>query len=143
MKTKFAAFIFVAVISIFAVPQIISGQEPGLAGEWRTTDPRTRGITRVVVSMEESGSSVQIFGKCHPKDCDWGWVQLHPLGVSVEDHSFAGGFAVWDAGFATKYVTVARAGDTLTVETVTIFNDRSRRANFRVREVLRRQGPPE
>ena len=140
MNAKFAALIFVAAF-IFASPQIASCQEEDLAGQWVTTDPRTRGIKRIVISRSESGWVVQTFGKCHPSDCDWGWVSLHPMGESVEDRSFYSGFAVWDAGFATKFVTMVRTGDTLTVEIVTVFKDRSRRANFRMKEVLRREPP--
>ena len=143
MKAKFSVILGVIVASMFAVPHVISCQDSGLAGEWVTTNARTRGITRIIVSREGAGWSAQTFGRCHPHDCDWGWVPLLPVGASVEDDSFGGGFAVWNAGFATKYVTMLKTGDTLTVETVTIFKDRSRRANFRAKEVLKRDGPME
>ena len=142
MKAKFGLILFVAVISICAAPRIVSGQDADIAGEWVTTNPRTRGITRIVVSREDAGWFVQTFGKCHPTDCDWGRVPLHPVGESVEDDSSAGGFAVWDAGFATKFVTMSRRGDTLSVETVTIFKDRSGRANYRMKELLKRSDLP-
>jgi hypothetical protein len=142
MKAKLAV-LMLAAASLLAMPQAVSCQDADLAGEWVTTNPRTRGITRIVVSMGESGWVAQTFGKCHPSDCDWGWVPLHPMGASVEDHSFYSGFAVWDAGFATKFVTMVRSNDTLTVEVVTVFKDRSRRANFRMKEVLRREPPIE
>ena len=143
MKTKFAALVVAAVASIFWAPHIVSGQDADIAGEWVTNNPRTRGITRIEVSRSESGWSVRAFGKCHPNDCDWGWVPVLPVGRSVEDHSFATGFAIWDPGFSTKFVTMARTGDGLTVEIVNIFNDRSGRANFRAREILKRHAPPE
>lgn len=143
MKARFAALLFVAAAVLFTLPQTVSSQEPDLVGEWVTINPRTRGITRIVVSKSDSGWAVQTFGKCHPYDCDWGWVELHPVGASVEDHSFASWFAVWDPGFATKFVTMVRTEDTLTVETVSIFKDCSRRGNYRLREVLRRQHTPE
>ena len=143
MKAKFAALLLVTAASVLLAPQIVSCQEADLAGEWLTTKPRTRGITRIVVSKGESGWTAQTFGKCHPNDCDWGWAELHPMGASVEDHSFDSGFAVWDPGFATKFVTMVRTEDTLKVEVMTIFKDRSGRANFRMREILKRQSTPE
>jgi hypothetical protein len=139
MKVKFAVLMFVAAASVIVAPQIVSSQEPDLAGEWVTMNPQTRGITRIVVSRGESGWVAQTFGRCHPSDCDWGPVPLYPLGASVEDHSFESGFAVWDAGFATKFVTMTKTEEDLTVETVTIFKDCSRRANFRMKELLRRR----
>ena len=143
MKMRSAGILFIFVTSVFAMPQIVSGQDAGLAGDWRAANPRTRGITRILVSGAETGSSVRAFGKCHPNDCDWGLATLYPVGDSVEDHSFNRGFAVWDSGFATKFVTITKLGDCLAVETVTIFKDRSGRANFRMREVLKRAGPLE
>ena len=143
MRSKLTAILFVIVISIFLLPKTVSGQDADIAGEWVTTNPRTRGITRIVVERSESGWSVRAFGRCHPNDCDWGWVPVLPVGQSVEDNSFATGFAVWDPGFATKYVTLPRTGDNLTVEIVNIFNDRSGRAHYRRKEILKRSGAPE
>ena len=143
MKSKFTAIVFVIVTSVILAPQSVSGQDTDIAGEWVATNPRTRGITRVVVARSETGWSVRAFGRCHPNDCDWGWVPVLPVGESVEDHSFATGFAVWSPGFATKYVTLTRTGDSLTVEIVNIFNDCSGRAHYRAREVLKRSVPPE
>lgn len=143
MKAKFAVIMLVAAVSVFALPQAVSCQGADLAGEWVTTNQRTRGITRIVISRAESGWVAQTFGRCHPSDCDWGWVPLHPLGKSVEDHSFASGFAVWDAGFSMKFVTMVSVEDTLKVEVVTIFKDCSGRANFLGKEVLRREHPPQ
>ena len=141
MRSKLTAMIFVIVILIFPAPETVSGQDADIAGEWVTTNQRTRGITRVLVAKGESGWSVQAFGRCHPSDCDWGWVPVMPVGRSVEDHSFATGFAVWDPGFSTKFVTMARTGDHLIVEIVNIFNDRSGRANYRAKEILKRRDP--
>ena len=143
MKLKFTATLFVIVTSILLAPESVPGQDADIAGEWVTTNPRTRGITRIVVARSQAEWSVRAFGRCHPSDCDWGWVPVRPVGRSVEDHSFATGFAVWNAGFATKFVTMARTGDSLTVEIVNIFNDCSGRANYRAKEILKRSDAPE
>lgn len=120
-----------------------SWQTQDIEGEWISVNPRTRGITSIIVSKDGSGWSIQAWGKCHPRDCVWGSVALTPIGESVEDVSFNRGFAIWDAGFAVKYVTLTVVKDRLTAETITVFKDRSRRASFRSVEVLRRadEGP--
>ena len=114
------------------------GQTVDLEGEWVNVDSRTRGITRLVVSKARMGWAIEAWGKCHPQDCVWGSTVLNPLGSSVEDFSFNQGFAVWNAGFATKYVTLTLNEGRLTTETVTIFRDRSRRANVRNVDVFQR-----
>jgi hypothetical protein len=114
------------------------GQMTDLEGEWINVDLRTRGLTRLVISKTENGWSIGASGKCHPKDCSWGAVVLAPLGESVEDYSFARGFAVWKAGFATKYMTLTLSNGQLTAEIITIFCDRSGRANTRRLDVLQR-----
>ncbi len=128
----FLGFIFIS--SSFAA----NWQAHDIEGEWISVNPRTRGISSIVVSQDGSGWSVEAWGKCHPRDCVWGSVALTPIGESVEDGSFNRGFAIWDAGFALKYVTFTVNRDRLTAETITVFKDRSRRASFRSVEVLRR-----
>jgi hypothetical protein len=91
-----------------------------------------------VVANGGSGWSVEAWGKCHPTDCVWGKIKLTPIGDAVEDDSFERGFAVWEPGFASKYVEFAMEGDLLRVEVITIFKDRSRRSSFRSVEYFRR-----
>jgi hypothetical protein len=129
-------FVCILVVSRFSA----AGQTADLEGEWVNIDSRTRGLTKVVISKTEKGWSISAWGKCHPKDCAWDSVLLAPLGSSVEDFSFTQGFAVWNAGFATKYVTLTLGEGQLTVETVNIFRDRSGRANYRTMDVFQRSG---
>ena len=109
-----------------------------LVGEWVNVDPQTRGVTGMLISLDESGLGIQAWGRCHPRDCEWGRVELRRVGTSVEDTSFDRGFAVWDPGFAVTYVTLWVKDDRLIAETITIFKDRSRRSNYRAVHVLRR-----
>ena len=129
----FEVIMKILMILTFALACILAthGQTSELAGEWVNVDPRTRGLTRLVISRSEKGWNISAWGNCHPRDCVWGSVVIAPVGSSVDDHSFYQGFAVWRAGFATKYVTLKLDNVHLQAEVITIFCDRSGRANFR------------
>jgi len=133
-------FLFVCVLGGSVISA--AGQTPDLEGEWANVDLRTRGLTKLVISKTETGWGIGAWGKCHPRDCTWGSAVLAPLGSSVEDYSFNQGFAVWKAGFATKYVTLTLSNGQLTAETITIFCDRSGRANVRHKGVFQRTDQP-
>jgi hypothetical protein len=130
---------FTILFCIYLASTMVSAQgSDRLSGEWMNSNPRTRGITSIVVVDGGSGWSVEAWGKCHPTDCVWGKTKLTPIGDSVEDDSFDRGFAVWEPGFASKYVEFAMDGGLLRVEIITIFKDRSRRSSFRSVEYFRR-----
>ncbi len=114
------------------------GQSTELEGEWVSISPRTRGITKIVITAEPDGHIVEAWGKCHPTDCAWGRTELTRIGKSVEDDTFASGFAVWEPAFASKHVLLSLERRLLRVETVTVFRDRSRRSSYRIVEYLRR-----
>ncbi|SRR5579883_732078 len=70
-------------------------------GTWVNTNPNTRGITRfIVTSAGNNKLNLQVFGKCHPADCDWGKTTLVTYGSNVQDpnHRFAS--ANYNPGFA-------------------------------------------
>jgi hypothetical protein len=109
-------------------------------GEWVNKDPSTRGLTRLRIFREGSGWKIQAWGRCSPEDCDWKAVDLHELGSSVMDYSFKYGFAVWEAGFPTEYMTLSKDGEFLLVELVTIFRAGDGRSNTMRSERMRRVG---
>ncbi len=125
---------FVLGIFVFSV----SGQAADIEGEWINVDLRTRGLTRLSISKQGAGWAIAAWGKCHPKDCVWGSTVLAPLGSSVDDFSLNQGFAIWNAGFATKYVTLEFGNGHLAADVITIFRDRSGRANVRHLDVFQR-----
>ena len=118
------------------------GQGTELEGEWVSISPRTRGITKIVITSEPDGHIVEAWGKCHPTDCAWGRTGLARLGKNVEDQSFTSGYAIWEPGFASKYVLLSLDRRLLRVETVNVFRDRSRRSSYRIVEYLRRPEEP-
>ena len=109
-----------------------------LEGEWVAMSPRTRGITKIVITAESDRHIVEAWGRCHPTDCAWGRTELTRIGKSVEDQTFRSGYAIWEPGFASKYVMISLDRRLLRVETVNVFRDRSRRSSYRIVEYLRR-----
>lgn len=116
----------------------VFGQLSDLKGEWESISPYTRGITRVIITSDPNGDSIEAWGKCHPRDCGWGKTLLSRVGKSVDDHSFNRGYAIWEPGFASKYMLLTIDRRMLRIETVTIFRDRSRRSSYRSVEYFRR-----
>lgn len=52
----------------------VPGRAPasGFAGSWQNVDRNTRGLTRVDIVRAGAGYRVRAWGRCHPRDCDWG-----------------------------------------------------------------------
>lgn len=87
-----------------ALPAASPGRYPGT---WDNADSQTRGVTRLVVAGTGTDLKLQVFGKCHPTDCDWGVVDAvaHSSGVSVSPASDTEALtAVFDQGFKTAWV---------------------------------------
>lgn len=53
-----------------------------LVGTWLNTNSQTTNITRVVVTQEDQDLYIQVFGRCHPTDCDWGKQALAEKGAN-------------------------------------------------------------
>ena len=68
MRHFFVVFLFIlllpGVASAFAISEY--------AGTWMNTDSQTRGITRIEIAEVYSKAGVHTWGKCTPKDCNWG-----------------------------------------------------------------------
>ncbi len=45
------------------------------AGQWFNEDPDTKDITHIEIDVEGASVMVHVWGKCEPKDCDWGETQ--------------------------------------------------------------------
>jgi hypothetical protein len=58
-------------------------------GPWNNADSATRGISRLEFRREGDQLFVHAWGKCHPRDCDWGEVAVQPfvpkVGIPVEE----------------------------------------------------------
>lgn len=136
-KTSVATGLIALFCLFLAAPQPLSGlcaaQEED--GNWVNVDSDTRSLTRIelefvcqdqIINGEPYPPGppwwVQVYGKCHPSDCDWGRVEAKRLGT---DHIYA----FYDQGFARRHVWARmsqyRPGQ-LWVYTYTDFTDPSR-----------------
>ena len=133
-------------------PLLLSNAAPALAlcvtspmtGDWVTTNPATRGLTRAEVEVGccdqvlngrlvcSPPDSVRLFGRCHPTDCDW----------SVRTGAFqtASGLRLtYNQGFATRTVRInALPSGNLRVRVFTNFADPGRR-DYNMTEIMRRE----
>jgi thiol-disulfide isomerase/thioredoxin len=95
----------------------------GFVGEWCNKDFSTPGITRVHIRTVDDRLTVHMWGRCHPKECDWGEAAAtkSSQGLSVK----------WDHGFAvkTQELRILANGD-LQVDTRARFTDGSGRRDY-------------
>jgi hypothetical protein len=103
-------------------------------GGWTNADPNSRGVTWISVRKDGERLVVQVWGKCHPTDCDWGTAQAAPFGRSVESSADApinSVSATFSPGFAEQRLNLRlTTRDTLTSVVDTHFTDRSGRADY-------------
>ena len=87
-------------------------------GTYNNANKNTRDITKMIVS--ENGSKIQVFGKCSPKDCDWGVKTLKYNGTS---NTYT---AVFGDAVAISYFTLSITGNTLKSSHKRVYRNASR-----------------
>jgi hypothetical protein len=114
-------------------------------GLWKNPDVQTSTIPELVVRPGGKGLLVQIWGKCHPTNCDWGSVPAIPMGQSVAvpaDQEALALTATFNPGFAEQHVTLRLLDQDLLVATTdTHFRDKSGRADYESEVRLSRSQP--
>lgn len=116
-------------------------------GSWVNLNPNTRGITHVNLRFTCQDQvlngqpfppgppwHIHIFGKCHPRDCDWGTVGAQ----RASNGQITGTF---NQGFATRSVHAqmsTQQADTLQLLIHTNFGDPNR-PDYDLNELFRRQ----
>jgi hypothetical protein len=90
-----------------------------------------------------SSGRTQVFGSCHPRDCNWGWESNTPYASNVSQpiHQHAKALsAVYDPGFAEKLLVIKKKGRKLVVEVLTAYN--GSRTNTLNRYVFKKRRRP-
>lgn len=112
-------------------------------GDWKNTDPNTRGITTLVIDGNANNLTMRAWGKCLPQDCDWGTVDAYayapnvsaPIAPTAQAVS-----AVFTTGFSQTLLIVTPAGNNLIrAEVYTRFTDNRNRSNITEVYTFKRQ----
>jgi hypothetical protein len=113
----------------WSVPLFVRGESPApasLVGEWTNQDFATGDNTRVHIRLEGERILVHMWGRCHPRECDWGATAATPLNAS------GGGLSLtWKQGFCvnTQELKLLPNG-TLEISTHCHFTDTSGRKDY-------------
>ena len=112
-------------------------------GQW--TDPQSQSITSLEIRNVAGTLRLHVFGKCVPRDCDWGDldVQTYAPGVdqNLKDTVEALTAEFHPAFKRTILVLYPAEQDRLRVETFTVFTDSSGRLPYHTVQMLNRQTP--
>lgn len=109
-------------------------------GTWVNKDANTRGVTRLVVTSAGGNKlNIQVFGKCHPTDCEWGTKPLVTYGINVQDPNHNYATANYNQGFSNSLLTFSYGGSEVLFQGYTQFLDNSGRQNYYSREYFQRE----
>ena len=104
------------------------------AGKWKNTNPNTRGVTTIEITISGTNVMVHAWGQCQPTDCDWGNVQGFAYGPNVSSDLQAAAqaiTAIYRENFKESLMIIRFASRSqLRVETYTRFTDKSNRTNY-------------
>ncbi len=96
-------------------------------GTWVNKDSNTRRVTRLVITSAGDELNIQVFGQCHPQDCDWGTVPLVTYRVNFQDTNHSYSSVNYNQNFANRFLTFGHAGKEILFQGYTQFLDNSNR----------------
>ncbi len=133
MGTTARVFTTMAAVALVGVSFVSAAGLHDYAGTYVNPDKNTRGITKVKVDCTRRGAQVQVWGKAHPHDSDFGKVNAVPFGGSVGarlGRDTQALFAEYNHGFGRRRLVLKKSGPRLIVEEYMQFTDSSRRTNY-------------
>ena len=102
-------------------------------GNWTNINPNTRGITKIKIFKQAGRLKMQVYGKCHPSDCNWGVKRAFAYSSSVAsnvNYNTRAIVATFNKSFAQTIVTARKSGSRLHVTIYNRFRDGSGRTNY-------------
>ncbi len=97
---------------------------PAFIGEWCNKDFKTAGITRVHIRQVGNELKAHMWGRCSPKECDWG----EAMATVRENGEWLS--IIWDQGFVVREQKLQLQPDgTLSVASHSHYKDNSGRAD--------------
>lgn len=132
MKKIICCFVFCVLMFCLAATSYASLSR--FAGYWKNVDPNTGGVTKIKILVMGTKITVQAWGKCHPRDCDWGKVNGYAYGPNVSANLSADTRAItalFDSGFSQTLMIIEPYGkDRLEVNVYDHFTDNSKRTDY-------------
>ena len=128
MKKLFVLLIFV-LFSVSAFAASLRSYE----GMWINADRNSRGIAKIVIYKQNGILRMHVYGKCHPRNCDWGVRRAYAYGRSVSSNINSATVAIsstFVTSFKVSNIIVRKIGNRLRVTVYTRFKDRSGRSNY-------------
>lgn len=87
-------------------------------GTWLNTNKSTKSTTKIIIS--NNGKKIRVYGKCSPKDCDWGTKTIEP---QRQKNLY---YAIFDSKIAKSTFQLHLNGQTLEVKHLRSYKSRSR-----------------
>lgn len=141
---RYKTFVSRFVIAFVAIctTVVVHAQLNRFDGNWVNVDENTRGLTAIRIETDGEIVKVRAFGRCHPMDCDWGWVDAlaytsDGVGADVAETASAV-VATYQRGISTTRLIMKFSSPTeLSVDTFTKFTDGSDRSNITYSDTMR------
>lgn len=104
-------------------------------GTWENIDANTRGMTRVkIIKTANQKLTLHGFGKCHPRDCDWGVTSTTVTSKTLS--------ATYDVGWKKTHINLTPSNHLLIADVHSDYSEQDGRKDRRSRYMLRRKGQP-
>ena len=150
-RMKFYVVILLSSASVLSSVGYCRNQKDFI-GTWISTDKSNGGIIKIRIEEDPNGWTIQAWGRCIPKPCDWDKTTFYLVGDSAASETLSYGFAHWEQDFKDTYifmrfeghasiyttkeingkeVKIRREVPQIIVESISIFKDNSGRSNYR------------
>ena len=103
-------------------------------GQWANVNSKTGSVTRIDIRQDNDRIIVHMWGRCHPKECDWGKAIAN---IQGKDNALLS--VTWNFGFSIKTQELRLLyGSKLELSTHTHFIDKSKRNDYDTKEYFLR-----
>jgi hypothetical protein len=111
-----------------------------LLGDWRNTNPKTRGFTRVVIERAGTSMTLQVFGTGDEGPVDWGVIDGEVFANVEEDGVPTSAlYGFYDLGYMEVQMQIRANKGVLVITHFARFKDDSGRSNWVDREFFCRR----
>ncbi len=109
-----------------------------LLGTWINTNPRVRGIARIVLAADTGRFTVRVSGANGGSPIDWGEIPAEPFAYNAGSREVMAFSALYDFGFQRVHLQANVKQGVLVVASFNEFTDASGRSSYFTREFFYR-----